>query len=236
MAAKYRQSRSPKKGALAALLAFGAAFGIYSGLWPLRFFGDYALATLVSSVAAWLSYTLFSGLDTSQKAPHTRAVQKTGDTVADTQIGKGYEMIRQIRLENEQIHDEHLSKQIDEMEAVCKRIFAAVAEQPKKAPQIRRFMDYYLPTTLKMLTGYRKMDEKQVEGLNAQATRQKVRDSMDMVVSAFHKQLDALYQDEMMDISTDIDVMETLLKQDSLVDSGVSMRKDNAQSQAGTRA
>ena len=42
-----------------------------------------------------------------------------------------------------------------------------------------------------------------------------------MVVGAFEKQLNTLYQDDMMDISTDIDVLETLLRQDGLVGSGL---------------
>ena len=96
-----------------------------------------------------------------------------------------------------------------------------MTDKPEKAPQIRRFMDYYLPTTLKMLQGYRKMDERQVSGTEADATRSQIRQAMDVVLKAFDKQLHALYQDDMLDLSTDIDVMEAMLKQDGLVESGL---------------
>jgi 5-bromo-4-chloroindolyl phosphate hydrolysis protein len=87
-------------------------------------------------------------------------------------------------------------------------------------------MDYYLPTTLKMLSGYRKMDERQVTGKNAQETRSQIREAMNTVLKAFDKQLDALYQDEMLDLSTDIDVMETMLRQDGLIDSGMQQKAE----------
>ena len=108
-----------------------------------------------------------------------------------------------------------------QLDDVADRIFRTVAEKPQKAPQIRRFMDYYLPTTLKMLAGYRKMDERQLSGGEAEKTRAQIQEAMDMVVGAFEKQLNTLYQDDMMDISTDIDVLETLLRQDGLVGSGL---------------
>ena len=75
-----------------------------------------------------------------------------------------------------------------------------------------------------MLKGYRKMDERQVTGQNADATRQQIQDAMDVVLKAFHKQLDTMYQDDMLDISTDIDVLETLLKQDGLLDTGLNQK------------
>ena len=138
-------------------------------------------------------------------------------------------MLAQIRKENDLIPDAELSVQMNQLENVANRIFHTVAEQPAKAPQIRRFMDYYLPTTLKMLTGYRKMDERQVKGQNANETRAQIREAMDTVLKAFDKQLDALYQDEMLDISTDIDVMETMLRQDGLIDGGVKAAQQRQQ-------
>ena len=147
---------------------------------------------------------------------------------------KGQEMLVQIRQENDLIPDAELSSQMDQLEDVANRIFRTVAEKPDKAPQIRRFMDYYMPTTLKMLEGYRKMDERQVKGQEAQATRAQIREAMDTVLKAFDKQLNALYQDDMLDLSTDIDVMETMLRQDGLIDSGMKQQQATAQAQQAT--
>ena len=111
-----------------------------------------------------------------------------------------------------------------------------VREKPQKAPQIRRFLDYYMPTTLKMLEGYRKMDERQVAGQEAQATRAQIREAMSTVLKAFDKQLNALYQDDMLDLSTDIDVMETMLRQDGLIDSGMQKQPETVQQTAQAAA
>ena len=138
-------------------------------------------------------------------------------------------MLAEIRKENDLIPDAQLTAQMNQLDKVANQIFHTVAEHPEKAPQIRRFMDYYLPTTLKMLTGYRKMDERQVKGQNANETRAQIREAMDTVLKAFDKQLDALYQDELLDISTDIDVMETMLRQDGLIDGGVKAAQQQQQ-------
>ena len=130
-------------------------------------------------------------------------------------------MLAKIRQENDLIPDEELSAKIDRLETVSNKIFLTVVDQPAKAPQIRRFMEYYLPTTLKMLTSYRKLDERKVTGENADETKRRVEDAMNVVLNAFDKQLDQMYHDDMLDVSTDIDVLETMLKQDGLIDSGL---------------
>jgi hypothetical protein len=82
-------------------------------------------------------------------------------------------------------------------------------------------MDYYLPTTLKMLSGYSKMNERNVTGQQAQETRRQIESATAVVEKAFKKQLNNLYQDDILDISTDVEVLETLLKADGLTDTGM---------------
>ena len=168
-----------------------------------------------------VAFIMAQGLDTTKEAPAQQPIPKTGDSAVDSLVEKGQEMLAQIRRENDLIPDARLSERMAQLDDVADRIFRTVAEKPQKAPQIRRFMDYYLPTTLKMLAGYRKMDERQLSGGEAEKTRAQIQEAMDMVVGAFEKQLNTLYQDDMMDISTDIDVLETLLRQDGLVGSGL---------------
>ena len=86
----------------------------------------------------------------------------------------------------------------------------------KKLPQIRRFMDYYLPTTLKLLNSYDRMSAAGVSGENIDSTLAKVEGMMRTVVAAFEKQLDSLYGSEALDISTDITVLETMMAREGL--------------------
>ena len=86
----------------------------------------------------------------------------TGDPAADAVITKGQEMLKTIRQENAAIPDETLSNQMDTLSFKCEQIFRTVSEAPEKAPQVRKFMNYYLPTTLKMLANYRTMQSRGV--------------------------------------------------------------------------
>ena len=160
----------------------------------------------------------------NDKAKAEQAKATTGDAAVDSLILRGQQLLEQIRSENDRLPEPEISEQIDTIESIANQIFKAVIEQPKKAPQIRRFMDYYLPTTLKMLVAFRRMEEGNVTGESADNARQRIRESLDMVIEAFNKQLARLYEDDALDITTDIDVLETMLKQDGLIDSGLRTR------------
>ena len=117
---------------------------------------------------------------------------------------------------NQAIEDEKISAQIDHLEDTTAKIIQHVVENPQKRSQISRFLNYYLPTTLKLLNAYDRMDAAGVSGTNIDGTMGKIETMMDTVVAAFDKQLDALFGDVAMDISTDITVMENLLAQEGL--------------------
>ena len=221
-----QKKKNASKAYIIAFLVMGAVVVLYSLIFKLYRWQHYLIAAGIALLAGRIAYIMAQGVDTSKEAPVQQVIPKTGDTAVDSLVEKGQEMLAEIRKENDLIPDAELTAQMDQLDDVANRIFRTVAEQPAKAPQIRRFMDYYLPTTLKMLAGYRKMDERQVTGKNAQETRSQIREAMNTVLKAFDKQLDALYQDDMLDLSTDIDVMETMLRQDGLIDSGMQKKKE----------
>ncbi len=233
MAKKPSQAKSPGKGLFSAFLAAGGSALLYSVIFPLHRLGHYAIAGALALLIGRVAYVMFSGLDTSKQAPAMNELPVTGNSAVDLLIRRGQEMLKQIRREDELIPDPELSGQIVELEGITTRIFQTVIDQPGKAPQIRRFMDYYLPTTLKMLTGYRKLNERGVGGKDADATRERIESAMQVVLGAFKKQLETLYQNDLLDITTDIDVLETMLKQDSLLGSDfVTMNTGQAGAQA----
>jgi hypothetical protein len=219
MTKKKKPSR--KKGLRAALITIGLIWIGYAALFSLDSVRDYAIAAVISLFVGGLVYIMAPGLDTKTGENTVEELPITGDETVDGIISRGQEMLAAIREENVKIQDETLSRQMVELDTVATRIFKTVIDQPGKAPQIRRFMDYYLPTTLKMVVGYRRLQERQVTGENAQAARDSISKAIGVVLGAFSKQLDTLFQDDMLDISTDIDVLETMLKQDGLIDSGL---------------
>ena len=129
-------------------------------------------------------------------------------------------ILKEIRKLNDDIPDEGVSKRIDEMEDLTSRIFRAVQEKPEKEPQIKSFMSYYLPTTLKLLGTYADFEKSGASGENIQSTKAEIERILETLVDGFRKQLDKLYESEAMDISSDIDVLENMLRRDGLAGDG----------------
>ena len=107
----------------------------------------------------------------------------TGNEAADAVITKGTEMLRTIRAENEAIPDVVLSGQMESLCQKCEQIFRTVSDSPSKAPQVRKFMSYYLPTTLKMLANYRMMQQRGVSYLEMNQARETTIRGMNMILT-----------------------------------------------------
>ena len=152
----------------------------------------------------------------AQEARKAQKPQSTGDPQIDALIQERERALAEMRRLNDSIEDETISAQIDHMEDITQKIIAHIIEHPNKLPQIRKFLNYYLPTTLKLLNAYDRMDATGVSGANIDGTMGKIESMMDTIVKAFDRQLDALFADEAMDISADITVMENLLAQEGL--------------------
>ena len=126
------------------------------------------------------------------------------------------QILNQLRALNDAIPGEEMSDKISRLEAVSAKIFAQAKQNPDKLPQMRKFMDYYLPTALKLLKTYAELDAQGVEGENIRESKQRIEQVMDTLVTAFEAQLDRLFEDDALDVSTDIDVMENMLRADGL--------------------
>ena len=229
--AKFNHKIRTKKGRKASVVGYGATLLLYAVLSPLAHITDWILCSVLSLVIGKVVGLMVEGPDltTHNKPRPGKAKEKpveelplSGDSEADEVITKGQEILRQIRAENNAIADEVLSGQMDELERLCAQIFKTVSEKPNKAPQIRKFMSYYLPTTLKMLGSYRTMDSRGVSVNDLTHARSETVRGMNMILTACQKQLDNLYKDTMLDVSTDIDVLEQMLKRDGLTDGAFS--------------
>ncbi|MCI2058345.1 MAG: 5-bromo-4-chloroindolyl phosphate hydrolysis family protein [Oscillibacter sp.] len=129
---------------------------------------------------------------------------------------EGYSgILRNIRRANDQIADPELSAKIDRLEEIATKIFRAVEEDPQKRGRIDTFLNYYLPTTQKLLDSYAEFESTGVEGENLRAAKENIKKTMDSVVAGFAHQLDELYKADAMDVNSDIRVMETMLRRDT---------------------
>ena len=149
----------------------------------------------------------------------------TGNPQVDKLIKDRDLTISELRRLNLNIENEKISAQIDDIEATTSKIFDHVIAHPDKTNQISKFLNYYLPTTMKLLNTYDRMGSQGVAGENISGTMQKVEETLDMVVNAFHKQLDTLFAGEALDVNADIAVMENLMKTEGLTDDDISQIK-----------
>ena len=154
-----------------------------------------------------------------EPAPKTEPKKKeetTGNAELDKMLKDGRLAIAEMKRLDDNIADPGISADIVRLEQISQKIFEEVKADPKKLPKVRRFMDYYLPTTLKLLNSYDRMSGAGISGENIDTTLAKVEGMMRTVVAAFEKQLDNLYGAEAMDISADITVLETMMAREGL--------------------
>lgn len=229
-----------KKKTVLPIYFVGFVWLLWSFFAPLYRPTHYIMAGLVSAVAYFVGKMIWPdrGYETSgagqahtqarpdaqtqnapqaeQAKPKTEKPKTTGNPEIDALIREREKAVSEMRRLNDSIKDVKISADIDHLETVTHKIIDTVVEKPAKLPQIRRFMNYYLPTTLKLLNAYDRMDGVGVAGANIDGTKGKIEDMMDTVCKAFDKQLDALYGEEALDITTEITVLENMLAQEGL--------------------
>ena len=140
-------------------------------------------------------------------------------------IHSGAQFIKEIHACNDAIPDETMTAKISRMETIIRQIFIRVERHPEVAPELRKTMNYYLPTTVKLLNAYIDLDNQPIEGENIANSKKEIEDTLDTLNNAYEKLLDSLFKDTAWDVSTDISVIKTLLAQEGLTDTDFVMPK-----------
>ena len=154
-----------------------------------------------------------AGADWQQRQQAARAAQTPP---APKEAEEGYSgILRNIRRANDDIADPVLSAKIGRLEEITARIFRAVEEDPGKRDKIDTFLNYYLPTTQKLLDSYAEFEAAGVEGENLRQAKERIESTMDAIVRGFEHQLDELYKADVLDVDSDIRVMEHMLRRDT---------------------
>ena len=223
---KVRKSVAPYYGMAAIWVIWALLFDLYQI--------SHFVFVAVLSIGVYLLLRAVCKDEVIEEAvPDTPKEEKpTGNAELDKMIDDGRKAISEMKRLDDAIKDEKISQDIRRLETVSQNIFDLVKAEPSKLPQIRQFMDYYLPTTLKLLNAYDRMDATGAAGDNITGTKERVENIMGTIVTAFEKQLDSLFGREAMDISTDISVLETMLAREGLI--GDQMRAETTKNADGT--
>ena len=126
-------------------------------------------------------------------------------------VKMGEDYINQIREANKAIEGRVISAKLDKLECVVRAIFDFIEKNSKKIPEVKKFINHYLPITLKLVNSYKELDSQMIQGENIKKAKAEIERSIDLVNSAFEKMLDNLFEEVAMDVSSDISVIDSIL-------------------------
>ena len=152
------------------------------------------------------------------KRAQDQADAKKASAQAQEVLDKGNAFILQIRRCNDAIPGQEISDKITRMETLVRKIFDRVQTHPEVVPELKKLMDYYLPMTVKLLNAYADMDAQPIQGENIQSSKREIEATLDTLNTAFEKLLDSIFKTTVLDVSSDITVLQTLLAQEGLTE------------------
>ena len=191
-------------------LVFGLIFPIYK-------LGPLLICAALSVGAYFLGRMLFPG-----RKEEYEAAPDSGDAEVNRQIMEGREEMKRLRAANVALTDPGITARLDRMEHAAGKIFESLEKNPRQAMEVRKFMNYYLPVSVKLLDQYRTLEGTGLSTDNITKSKAAVENSLDMIATAFEKQVDNLYRNTHLDITTDIQVLETMMASEGLTTAGAS--------------
>ena len=231
---KEKQNAKKKRSALP-IYAIGIVWLLYAG--KLNTFRGILSCAVVSAIVYAILRIVLPGKKTDEppkaaapEQPQPKQAEKKPEPQPELEpaeklppelqsvIYQGKRAIADIRRLNDEIPDERISAQIDLIERLTAQIFDCVRKNPKKLSQIRQFLNYYLPTTIKLMEQYVTLQNQSVKTENITEGMQKIEDLLDKVIIAFQRQLDALFEADVVDITADIRVMEQMMASEGLTE------------------
>ena len=136
------------------------------------------------------------------------------DVQSTLKVGRDY--IKEIKTVKNELYREEISMKLDKLSNVSEEILKQIEKNPKKVEEVNKFINHYLPITLKLINSYEELNSQALQGENIQKAKIEIEESIDLINKAFENLLDDLFEDIRLDISTDISVLKTLFKQEGL--------------------
>ena len=169
-------------------------------------------ALLVTAVVSLAVYMISMKLAPSKVilVPDPSPAYNTGEKEVDALLEAARKDLDSLHLLNDLIEDPALSAQIDRMETAGGSILEEIMKSPSKGLRIRKFFVYYLPTAVKVLTSYAQFSRRSGNGSNVKELMEEVESNAATIATAFEHQLDSLYSAEVLDITTEIEVLKAM--------------------------
>ena len=132
-------------------------------------------------------------------------------------VTEGNRYVKEIRKLNDEILGEDISNQLDKIEEIIASIFEIIKRKPEKRTELRKLMQYYLPMTVKVVTSYRDFENEKIPSRQLEESKKEIRETLKKVIIAFETLREKIFQEEVLDVSTDLDVLEAMMSQEGLI-------------------
>jgi len=144
--------------------------------------------------------------------------ERTGDEKIDALLLEGEAAVAEMKKLREAISNETVQSKVDDIVEITEKIYKKLLIEPSVYTQVKRFADFFLPTSIKLLSTYDRFGQSGIEGDNITGTMNRIDTALDTTLSSYKKFFDSLFEDQALDIETDIAVLETMLKQDGFLE------------------
>ena len=205
-----------KKNSVVPVYGTAAVWVLYCLLFPL----NKPLHFIFLVCAGVLSYVILSKLFPA-KTESIEAVNEpvsTGDEKADALLAEGEKSLEEMKTLRGAIPNENIRTKADQIISITDQIFKKLRAEPGVYTQVKRFADFFLPTSVKLLNTYSQFDQSGVAGENITSTMERIDSALDMTLGSYKKFYDSLFENQALDIETDISVLETLFKRDGILE------------------
>lgn len=222
-----RKNKKRSWAAAAPIYVFVLAWLVCALIFPMYTMFGLAASFIISAAACAVSAALLPRLIKTpepepepepepKKKPAPKKPEKPLDPEVAAVVEEGHTAIKEMGRLYGSIQSTEVRERINELMRISDKIIQDAIDDPNDVPDIRKFLDYYLPTTIKLLHAYDRMSGQGIEGENLSKSMQSIEEMLDTAVDAFKKQLDSLFEDQALDIETDISVMNRMLEREGL--------------------
>lgn len=163
-------------------------------------------------------YSQYKDLKRQREEMASRPPETPQETLYRETTEQGERYLEVIRRANDAIPGEVVSEKLYRLEDIVRKIFEQVKQHPEQIPELRRFLDYYMPTTLKLVETYQELDSHPAAGQNIQKSKGEIEKTLDTINQAFENLFDSLFEHAAVDITSDIAVLKNMLRQEGLTE------------------
>jgi len=214
--------REIKKKSIIPVYGVAAAWVLYCVFFSLYKTWHFIVLACLAVLVYFILSLIFPGKTEYVETP--AEPERTGNEAIDALLSEGDKAVAEMRALRTSIPDGHVQQKLDAIISVTDKIFRNLLEAPDDYKQVKRFADYYLPTTIKLLHTYDRFGKSGVRGENITGTQDRIDAALDTILDSYNKFFDALFKNQALDIETDISVLETMLKNEGLINDDFETR------------